>query len=68
VGRLALQECFTFSPALKAAFLRGAPADELTKLAREEGQLSSFAAGVQKAVEGVTSLDEVMRRVPHWRT
>jgi type IV pilus assembly protein PilB len=68
VGRLALQECFTFTPALKAAFLRGAPADELTKLAREEGQLSSFAAGVQKAVEGVTSLDTVMRRVPHWRT
>ena len=68
VGRLALQECFTFSPALKAAFLRGAPQDEFAKLVREEGQLSSFAAGVQKAVEGVTSLDEVMRRVPHWRT
>jgi len=64
-GRLALQECFTFTPALKAAFLRGAPREELTALAREEGQLSSFAVGVRKAAEGVTSLEEVMRRLPH---
>lgn len=68
VGRLALQECFTFTPMLKAAFLRGALQDELTRLAREQGQLSSFAVGVQKAVAGVTSLDEVMRRIPQWRT
>ena len=68
MGRLALQECFAFSQALKAAFLRGAPQDEFAKLVRDEGQPSSFAAGVEKAVEGVTSLAEVMRRVPHWRT
>jgi type IV pilus assembly protein PilB len=66
-GRFVLHEYFTFTPALRAAFLRGAPAEELTKLARKEGQISSFAAGVQKAVEGLTSLDEVMHRVPHWR-
>jgi len=63
IGRFALHEYFTFTPALKAAFLQGAPVDELTKLAREEGQPSGFAAGVQRAVEGVTSLEEVMRKI-----
>ena len=67
VGRMAIHECFAFTPALKAAFLRGAAQEEFAKLVREEGQVSSFAAGVQRAVEGVTSLDEVMRRIPHWR-
>ena len=65
VGRFALHEYFTFSPALKAAFLRGAPVDEFSRLVREQGQPSSFAVGVQKAVEGVTSLEEVMRRIAH---
>jgi type IV pilus assembly protein PilB len=68
VGRFAMHECFAFSPALKAAFLRGAPLDEFTQLVREEGQPSCFAVGVQKAVEGMTSLEDVMRRIPHWRT
>lgn len=68
VGRFAIHECFTFSPVLQAAFLRGAALDEFTRLVREQGQPSSFAVGVQKAVEGMTSLDEVMRKIPHWRT
>jgi type IV pilus assembly protein PilB len=63
--RFAIEECFTFTSTLKAAFLRGAPAEEFTRLVREEGQPSSFAVGVQKAVEGLTSLEEVMRRIAH---
>jgi excisionase family DNA binding protein len=63
-GRVAVQEYFTFSSALKAAFLRAAPVDELTRLAREEGQLSAFAVGVKYAIEGRTSLEEAMRRLP----
>lgn len=65
--RFALHEYFTFSPVLRAAFLRGAVQDEFTELVRTQGQLSSFAAGVQRAAEGVTSLDEVLRRVSRWR-
>ncbi len=64
-GRFAIQECFTFTPALKAAFLRGGPVEEFTALVREEGQPSCFAVGVQKAVEGLTSVEEVMRRIAH---
>jgi len=67
-GRFALHEYFIFTPALRAAFLRGVTSDDFTKLVREQGQLSSFAAGVQKAVEGVTALDEVLRKVSRWRT
>jgi excisionase family DNA binding protein len=67
-GRFVVHDYFTFTPALKAAFLRGASVDELTGLAREAGQPSTFAIGVQKAVEGATSLDDVMRRIPNWRT
>ncbi|MHB9022868.1 MAG: ATPase, T2SS/T4P/T4SS family [Armatimonadota bacterium] len=67
-GRFALHEYFTFNQTLRAAFLRGMPADEFTQLSREQGLMSSFAAGVQKAVEGITSLSEVLRKVSRWRT
>jgi general secretion pathway protein E len=67
VGRIAVHEYFAFSPASKAAFVRGATADELSDLARQEGYVSAFAASVRKAAEGVTSLEEAMRRFPGWR-
>ena len=67
-GRFALHEYFTFTPSLRAAFLRGFSLDKFTKLAREQGQLSSFSAGVKRVVEeGITSLDEMMLRVSRWR-
>lgn len=67
-GRIALQEYFTFTPALQAAFLHGVALDAFSKLVREQGQLSSFAAGVKRAAEeGITSLEEVMRKVSRWR-
>jgi len=67
-GRVALHEYFTFTPALRAAFVRGATLDELTQLARQDGQLSSFAAGVKRVVEDrIMSLEYVMRTVPRWR-
>ncbi len=37
--RFALHEYFTFTPALRAAFLRGAVQDEFTQLVRAQGQL-----------------------------
>ncbi len=67
VGRFARHEYFTFTPAAKTAFLRGATAQELTRLAREEGQVSSFAVAVRAAAEGLTSLEEAMRRIPDWQ-
>jgi excisionase family DNA binding protein len=66
-GRFALHEYFTFSPALRAAFLRGVSIDEFTTLVRADRQLSSFAAGIKQTVNGITSLDEVMRKVSRWR-
>lgn len=67
-GRFALHEYFTFTPSLRAAFLRGMSLDEFTAVVREQGQLSSFAAGIQRIVEdGITSPEEVMLKVPRWR-
>ncbi len=63
VGRRALQESFTFSPALRAAFLSGATREQLTQLAHAEGHRSAFAIGVQWAAEGVTSLEQVVRKL-----
>ncbi len=68
VGRFAMHEFFTFTPPLKAAFLRGAPPEELTARARELGMQSSFAVALQHAVAGRTSLEEVLRKVPNWRS
>lgn len=66
-GRIALHEFFAFTPAMKSAFIRGADLETMTRLSREAGNLSLFAAGMQQAVAGVISLDEVLRRIPEWR-
>lgn len=63
-GRVALHEYFTFTPSLRATFLRGAPLDELTRLARAEGHSSFAAARVQAAMDGRISLDTLAQGLP----
>lgn len=64
LGRFALHEYFAFNPELKSAFVGGASRDELTGMARKQKLRSSFAEGVSRTIDGITSIDEVMRMVP----
>lgn len=59
--RAGVYQLLELSDALREAFLHGAGRDRLTSLALSEGMNTLAADGIRKAVEGVTSLDEVFR-------
>lgn len=60
-GRTAIHEILLATPAMQALITRGAKADEIQKLAREEGCLL-LRDNVSKLVqEGRTSMDELIR-------
>lgn len=60
-GRTAVYELLELNDALRAAIVKNASLDELTALARESGMPSLKENGMQKALEGVTTVDEVLR-------
>src|SRR5579884_585466 len=62
-GRTALYEALEWNQALTEALLRRASAEELTDIAVAHGMRTLMADGARKAVEGMTTLDEVLRTV-----
>jgi len=60
-GRIGLFELLEFTPVLREAFLRNASAEELTRVAVKDGLRTLIADGIRKAVEGITTVDEVLR-------
>jgi excisionase family DNA binding protein len=60
-GRTGLFELLEFTPAVREAFLRNASAEELTRAAVNDGMHTLVADGIRKAVEGITTVDEVLR-------
>jgi excisionase family DNA binding protein len=60
-GRIGLFEVLVANEALRGAILRGASAEELTASALENGMRTLMADGIRKAVEGETTVDEVLR-------
>ena len=60
-GRVALYEIMPFSDALKDAVLQGYSANELKRVAIEDGMQSLRRAGLRKINQGLTSLEEVVR-------
>ena len=60
-GRTAIFEFITISPALQDLIIRKPNAQEIWKLAREEGARSLFEDGIDKVRNGVTTLDELLR-------
>ncbi|MGE4232211.1 MAG: type IV-A pilus assembly ATPase PilB [Bacteriovoracia bacterium] len=59
-GRIAIYEILDFSTSLKEMVLNGATAIDLKKAAIRDGMRTLRIAGLQKAVEGRTSLEEVL--------
>jgi type IV pilus assembly protein PilB len=63
-GRIALQEVLIIGRRLREQISRGQGADDaFEKAAIAEGMLSIKADGIEKAKEGFTSLEEVMKAV-----
>lgn len=60
-GRLAIHEVLPMTAMLRQLILRNAPADEIKQRALAEGMISLKMDGIQKALKGFTTIDEVMR-------
>lgn len=60
-GRIGVHEVLYVTDRIRELIARGAPDRELAQAAREEGMFSLFGDGLNKALSGITSLDEVMR-------
>jgi len=60
-GRLAIHEVLPVTAGLRQLILRNAPADEIKQKAVAEGMVTLKMDGIQKAMKGMTTIEEVMR-------
>ncbi len=60
-GRRGIQEVLMVDEAIKELILSGANSDKIEEHAKENGMLTMLEDGIFKAVQGKTSLEEVMR-------
>jgi len=60
-GRLVIHEVLRITPTIKNLIIKSASSDDLEEQARREGMMTMIEDGVFKAVQGVTTLEEVLR-------
>ena len=60
-GRLALHEVLPCSEEMKGLILKGAPVGDIERQAGAEGLIPLSQDGIEKALQGLTSLSEVIR-------
>jgi type IV pilus assembly protein PilB len=60
-GRVAIYEAMPVSETLRDMILRAAPTAEVREQAQAEGMRTLRQAGLMKVVEGVTTVEEVLR-------
>jgi len=60
-GRVALYEVMKFSDGLKEMVLQGASTAELKAAAIKQGMSTLRASGIRKAMDGITSTEEILR-------
>ena len=60
-GRLAIHEVMPVSSQVREAINKRSSSDEIAQIAREEGMLTMRQDGLQKALNGFTTVEEVMR-------
>jgi type IV pilus assembly protein PilB len=60
-GRLGIFELVVMTPQLREMVLRSASEDELRQASKQEGTLEIRDAGVKKVLEGLTTVDEILR-------
>jgi type IV pilus assembly protein PilB len=62
-GRLGIHEVLRFSLSIKELVIKGATSDDIEKQARKEGMMTMIEDGIFKAVQGQTSIEEILRVV-----
>lgn len=60
-GRAGIHEILKVSPAIKEAILKSGTADSIQKIAESEGMLTMIEDGIFQAVQGATTIEEVLR-------
>src|SRR3989441_361910 len=60
-GRVAIYEIMPVTPELRDLILKGAPTSELRRVGQSQGVKTLRQAGLLKALEGVTTIEEVLR-------
>jgi type IV pilus assembly protein PilB len=60
-GRIAIYEVMPVTREVKELVLRAASPDEIAKLARTQGMRTLREAGLHKVMEGVTTVEEILR-------
>jgi type IV pilus assembly protein PilB len=60
-GRVGVFEILEMSEAIKELILKRASSDDLAKAAREAGMTTMLEDGIEKVLQGITTLEEVMR-------
>jgi type IV pilus assembly protein PilB len=62
-SRIGIHEVLRVTPAIKDLIMKGVTTQELEDQAKKEGMLTMLEDGVFKAVEGITTVEEVLRVV-----
>jgi len=60
-GRVCINEVLKMSPIIKDLVVKGEPDSVINDQAKKEGMLSMIEDGIFKAVQGVTTIEEVLR-------
>jgi type II secretory ATPase GspE/PulE/Tfp pilus assembly ATPase PilB-like protein len=60
-GRIGIHEIFEVSSAIKELIVKEATSDEIEDRAKKEGMISMLEDGIIKAVQGITTIEEVLR-------
>lgn len=60
-GRIGIFEILAVSPAIAQMITQRSSSQAILEKAREEGMTTMLEDGIQKAAQGVTTLDEVIR-------
>ncbi|MSR71572.1 MAG: type II/IV secretion system protein [Candidatus Taylorbacteria bacterium] len=62
-GRLAIHEVLTLSPTIKELAMKNASSDEVRIQAKKEGMMTMAEDGIFKAVQGLTTIEEVLSAI-----
>ena len=62
-GRVGIHEVLKVTTSIKELIIKGSPQDEIEAQAKIEGMATMLEDGILKAVQGITSLEEVLRVV-----
>lgn len=62
-GRVGIHEVLKMSPSIKELIMKGASVGDLEEQAKKEGMLTMLEDGIFKCVQGLTTIEEVLRVV-----